>query len=139
MAFHTAAVCAWSRSNRRRTGSPQTLDTLLASWYPTCMQRFLISHSSCEEQYGDMSSERQNNTIQSFDTLLASWYPTYVQSFIISHSSCAEQYGDMSSERLTHSYTPKRFKIHLVTGSLGHHKNLTHCWHHGTRHTWKIS
>ena len=44
-----------------------------------------------------------------FDTLLASWYPTYVQSFIISHSSSYdEQY-------------------------------LTHCWHHGTRHTCKVS
>ena len=23
--------------------------------------------------------------------------------------------------------------------SLGHHQNLKHCWHHGTRHTCKVS
>ena len=26
-----------------------------------------------------------------------------------------------------------------LTGSLGYHKNLTRCWHHGTRHTCKVS
>ena len=39
------------------TGSPPKFDTLLASWYPTYMQSFTISHSSCGEQYGDMSSD----------------------------------------------------------------------------------
>ena len=39
------------------TGSPPKFDTLLASWYPTYMQSFIISHSSCVEQYGDMSSD----------------------------------------------------------------------------------
>ena len=39
------------------TGSPPNFYTLLASWYPTYMQSFIISHSSCAEQYGDMSSE----------------------------------------------------------------------------------
>ena len=79
-----------------------------------------------------------------FDTLLASWYPTYMQSFIISHSSYAEQYGDMSSNRLTHSLTEShtqkntKFKKNVI-GSLGHHQNLTHCWHHGTRHTYMQS
>ena len=37
------------------TESPPKFDTLLASWYPTCLQSFIISHSSCAEQYGDMS------------------------------------------------------------------------------------
>ena len=43
------------------TGSPPKFDTLLASWYPTYMQSFIISHSSCAEQYGDMSSDTQNH------------------------------------------------------------------------------
>ena len=33
--------------------------------------------------------------------------------------------------------TIKRLK--KLIGSLGHHQNLTHCWHHGTRHTCKVS
>ena len=81
-----------------------------------------------------------------FDTLLASWYPTYMQSFIISHSSCAEQYGDMSPSNMatclrtdTHKPVKTFLKFSWVTGSLGHHQNLTHCWHHGTRHTCKVS
>ena len=36
------------------TGSPPTFDTLLASRYPTYMQSFIISDSSCAEQYGDI-------------------------------------------------------------------------------------
>ena len=36
------------------TGSPPKFDTLLAVWYRTYMQSFIISHSSCAEQYGDM-------------------------------------------------------------------------------------
>ena len=44
------------------TGSPPNFDTLLASWYPTYMQSFIISHSSCAEQYGDMSSDKQAHT-----------------------------------------------------------------------------
>ena len=39
------------------SGSPTTFDTVLASWYPTFMQSFILSHSSCDEQYGDMSSD----------------------------------------------------------------------------------
>ena len=35
------------------TGSPPKFDTLLASWYTTYTQSFIISHSSCAEQYGD--------------------------------------------------------------------------------------
>ena len=38
-------------------GSPPKFDTLLASLYLTYMHSFIISHSSCAEQYGDMSSE----------------------------------------------------------------------------------
>ena len=44
------------------TGSPPKFDTLLASWYPTYKQSFIISHSSCAEQYGDMSLERLTHT-----------------------------------------------------------------------------
>ena len=36
------------------TGSPPKFDTLLAVWSWTYMQSFIISHSSCAEQYGDM-------------------------------------------------------------------------------------
>ena len=58
-----------------------------------------------------------------------------MQSFIISHSSCAEQYGDMSSDTQTHSHTIKcKTFFKNCIGSLGHHQNMTHCWHHGTRH-----
>ena len=32
---------------------------MLAVWYPTYMQSFIISHSSCAEQYGDMSADTQ--------------------------------------------------------------------------------
>ena len=120
------------------------------------MQSFIISHSSCAEQYGDMSSDTQihshrhtHNTFFKFnwvtgsppksDTLLASWYPTYMQSFIISHSSCAEQYGDMSSDTQTHSHRHTQQTFFNLSGPLGDHQNLTHCWHHGTRHTCKVS
>ena len=44
------------------TGSPPKFDTLLASWYPTYMQSFLISHSSCADQYGDMSADTHIHT-----------------------------------------------------------------------------
>ena len=45
------------------TGSPTKCDdTLVASWYPTYMQSFIISHSSCAEQYGDMSSDTQTHS-----------------------------------------------------------------------------
>ena len=44
------------------TGSPPKFDTLLASWYPTYMQSFIISHSSCAEQYGDMSADTQTHS-----------------------------------------------------------------------------
>ena len=44
-----------------RTGSSPKFDTLLASWYPTYMQIFIISHSSCAEQYGDMSADTQTH------------------------------------------------------------------------------
>ena len=44
------------------TGSPPNFDTLFPSWYPTYMQSFIISHSSCAEQYGDMSSDKQTHT-----------------------------------------------------------------------------
>ena len=108
MAFHTAALhrTIWRHladSNEPNfinkndffnllnlIGSLPKFDTMLASWYPTYMQSFIISHSSCAEQYGDMSSDRlahthkKNNNIffyligspPKFDTLLASWYPT---------------------------------------------------------------
>ena len=33
------------------TGSPPKFDTLLASWYPTYMQSFIISHSSWNEAF----------------------------------------------------------------------------------------
>ena len=33
------------------TGSSPKFDTLLAVWYRTYMQSFIISHSSCAEQY----------------------------------------------------------------------------------------
>ena len=86
MTFHTAAICARSRSNSRKTsgrvaamvrrarflktllkfnwvtGSPPKFETLLSSWYSTCMQSFIISHSSCAEQYGDMSADTQTHT-----------------------------------------------------------------------------
>ena len=45
------------------TGSPPKFETLLASWYPTYMQSFIISHSSCAEQYGDMSADTQIHTL----------------------------------------------------------------------------
>ena len=55
-----------SRTHTHKTlnvaGSPPKFDTLLASWYPTYMQSFIISHSSCDEQYGDMSSDRLTRT-----------------------------------------------------------------------------
>ena len=44
------------------TGSPPKVDTLLASWYPTYMQSFIISHSTCAEQYGDMSADTHTHT-----------------------------------------------------------------------------
>ena len=44
------------------SGSPPKVDTLLASWYPTYMQSFIISHSTCAEQYGDMSADTQTHT-----------------------------------------------------------------------------
>ena len=44
------------------TGSPPKFDTLLASWYPTYMQSFIISHSSCADQYGDMSADTQTHS-----------------------------------------------------------------------------
>ena len=34
-------------------------------------------------------------------------------------------------------YTITRFK--KLIGSMGHQQNLTHCWHHGTRHTCTVS
>ena len=43
------------------TGSPPKCYTLLASWNPTYMQSFIISHSSCAEQYGDMSSDTRTH------------------------------------------------------------------------------
>ena len=30
-------------------------------------------------------------------------------------------------------------RLKKIIGSLGHDQNLTHCWHHGTRHTCKVS
>ena len=42
------------------TWSPPKFDTLLASWYPK--ESFMISHSSCAEQYGDMSSDRHTHS-----------------------------------------------------------------------------
>ena len=30
-------------------------------------------------------------------------------------------------------------RLKNLIGSLGHHQHLTHCWHHGTRHTYKVS
>ena len=44
------------------TGSPPKFDTLWASWYLTYMQSFIISHSSCAEKYGDMSSDTQTHS-----------------------------------------------------------------------------
>ena len=44
-------------------GSPQKFDTWLASCYPTYMQSFIISHSSCAEQYGDMFSDTQTHSL----------------------------------------------------------------------------
>ena len=131
------------------TGSPPQFDTLLASWYPTYMQSFIISHSSCAEQYGDVFGRTKKSPFflfnwftgspPKFDTLLVSWYPRYMQSFIISHPSCAEQYGNMSSDRLTHTHKkPLKIGLNLI-GSLGHHQNLIPCWHHDTRHTCKVS
>ena len=79
MAFHTAAVCAWSRSNRRRNCDRVTETFFKFNWV--------------------------TGSLPKFDTLLASWYPTYIQSFIISHSSCAEQYVNMSSDTQTQSHT----------------------------------
>ena len=71
------------------------------------MQSFIISHSSCAEQYGDITlnivikCNWVTGSPPKFDTLLAVWYRTYMQSFIISHSPCAEQYGNMSSDTHT--------------------------------------
>ena len=45
------------------TRSPPKYDTLLASWYPTYMQSLIISHSSCAEQYGDMSADTETHTL----------------------------------------------------------------------------
>ena len=125
------------------TGSPPKFDTLLAVCYWTYMQRFIISHSSCAEQYGDMilnivlKCNWVTGSPPKFDTLLAVWYRTYMQSFIISHSSCAEQYGDMSPD--THTHTHTQLNLLNLIGSLGHHQNLTHCWQYGTGHTCKVS
>ena len=80
---------------------------------------FIISHSSCVEQYGDMSSDTHtqlNGSPPKFDTLLASWYLTYMQGFIISHSSCVEQYGDMSSDTHTQlNGSPPKFDTLLAS------------------------
>ena len=48
--------------------SPPNVDTLLASWYSTYMQSFIISHSSYAEQYGDMSSNTQTHTFTHIHT-----------------------------------------------------------------------
>ena len=55
------------------TGSPPKLYTLLASWYPTYMQSFIISHSSCAEQYGDIVSLTHTLTHK---LATNSWCPT---------------------------------------------------------------
>ena len=38
------------------------------------MQSFIISHSSCAEQYGDMSSDGENNTVNIWFTVVWSYY-----------------------------------------------------------------
>ena len=43
-------------------GSLPKFDTLLASRYLAYMQSFVISHSSCAEQYSDMSSDTQTHS-----------------------------------------------------------------------------
>ena len=45
------------------TGSPPKFDTFLASWYPTYMQSFIISHSSCAEQYSDMCTDTHTHSL----------------------------------------------------------------------------
>ena len=62
---HTHTQTFFLKYNRV-TGSPPKFDILLASWYPTYMQSFIISHSSCAEQCGDMSSERLTHSHTNF-------------------------------------------------------------------------
>ena len=58
MTLNIVIKCNWV------TGSPPKFDTLLAVWYRTYMQSFIISHSSCAEQYGDMSPDTHTHTIK---------------------------------------------------------------------------
>ena len=111
------------------------------------MQSFIISHSSCAEQYGDMTlnivikCNWVTGSPPNFDTLLAVWYRTYMQSFIISHSSCAEQYGDMSPDTHTHTHTHTItfIKFNWVTGSPPNFDNMATCpWTHMDTHTIKV-
>ena len=87
----------WGPPGVRGPGARAPMAPLLIRhwWYRTCMQSFIISHSSCAEQYGNMTlnivikCNWVTGSPPKFDTLLAVWYRTYMQSFIISHSSCA--------------------------------------------------
>ena len=134
------------------TGSPPKCDTLLASWYPTYMQSFIISHSSCAEQYGEWLRTHRlthSHTIK----------PPTVGVRQVGHTSIrdiqrrssiqlpsardrvATAAQTVTASRLWSAMSVKK-PIHFVNvfkknviGSLGHNNNLTHCWHHGTRHT----
>ena len=102
MAFHTAAVCAWSRSNSRKT---------------SCRVTAMVRRARKQRKHFLKRFKKKCNCVTGsppkFDTLLASWYPTYMQSFIISHSSCAAQYGDTPADTQTRSLTNSH--IHTLT------------------------
>ena len=51
------------------------------------------------------------------------------QPFIMRRAIWRHVFGHTDS--LTHTQT-----FFNLIGSLGHHQNLTHCWHHGTRHMY---
>ena len=95
------------------TGSPPTVDTSLASWFPTYMQR--LRRAMWRHFFGRTHKNTKHffkfnwvtGSPPTFYRLLASWYPTYMHIVIISYSSCADQYGDMSSDG--HKQTLNKF------------------------------
>ena len=70
-------------------------DTLLASWYPTYMQTFIISHSSCAEQYGDMSSDTQTHTHTHTHRLTHTIKPPTAGVHLVGHTTYKYLWFDM--------------------------------------------
>ena len=91
------------------TGSPPKFDTLLASWYPTYMQSFIISHSSCAEQYGDMSADRlthacmhaHTHTHTHTHTHIGWWRPTVTELTTPFAGSAGDQWPVAASFKYT--------------------------------------